>query len=186
MTNLLHLWNDDLAVAVDPGRGADILSLVHRSSGVDVLFSTPWRDHADALRDGTTTPTTYDPVAGWLEAYRGGWQLLCPNAGPPRPVAGCPVGFHGEAANARWDVVAADDAGCSLVTTLFSVPVRIERSLSLQSESLLVDDTLVNLCDVHLEIDYNSHPAFGGTFLEGRVTLDTGARRYTADPGTTG
>jgi hypothetical protein len=187
MTTMLNFSDGELRVSVDPGRGADILSLVHRPSGVDVLFSTPWREHADAIRAGMRTPTTYDPVAGWLEQYRGGWQLLCPIGGPPRTVAGAPVGFHGEAASAHWQVVADDDAGCDLSTTLFSVPVRIDRSMRLLGGgTLALEDRLTNLSDVELEVDYISHPAFGGSLLDGRVTLDTGARRYTADPGTTG
>ena len=30
-------------------RGADILTVRHRGTGIDVLFSTPWRDHADDM-----------------------------------------------------------------------------------------------------------------------------------------
>ena len=186
MADLLHLQDETLAVAVDVGRGADVLSLEHRPSGIDVLFSTPWRARADEIREGMAAPTTYDPVAGWLEQYRGGWQLLCPNAGPPRAVAGAPVGFHGEAASARWTVLAATERTARLRTELFSVPVAIERVMALSAGTLSLRDVVMNLSDVELELDYVSHPAFGGAFLDGNVVLDTGARRYTADPGTTG
>ena len=186
MDERLNLRDETVEVVVDPGQGADILTVRHLRTGLDVLFATPWRDHADELRAGRRAATTSDPVAGFLERYRGGWNTLCPNAGPPRVVHGAPLGFHGEAVLAGWDVVAAEDSQARLRTALFSVPVTIERLVRVEQGTVLVEDELTNTSDVALEIDYVSHPAFGGTFLEGRVTIDTNARTYTADPGTTG
>lgn len=188
MAEPLILRNSHLEVVVDAARGADLLSLTHRGRGLDVLFSTPWRERAERVRAGLVAPTSHDPVAGPLEQYVGGWQLLCPNAGAPRVVAGAPVGFHGEAWLAAWDVVDSDELSATLRTELYAVPVRIDRSLTLDpvSASLTIVDVLTNLSDVELELDYVQHPAFGGAFLDGRVAIDTGARRFTADPDTTG
>lgn len=36
------LTNNQLEVTVLPDKGADIYSLVHRGTGVDVLFKSPW------------------------------------------------------------------------------------------------------------------------------------------------
>jgi hypothetical protein len=182
--DLVSLRDGTVEVVVDVGRGADILTLRHRRTGTDVLFSTPWRAHADAIRSGTD-PTTYDPVAGFLERYRGGWNTLCPNAGPPRLVHGAPVGFHGEAAVARWTVVHRATDSVRLRCALFSVPLVIERRLALgPSGSVTIEDELVNTSAVDLEIDYVSHPAFGGRLLEGGCTIETNAREFVADPET--
>lgn len=188
MGDPLILQSPDLRVVVDAARGADVLSLTHRGRDLDVLFSTPWRERAERVRTGLETPTSTDPVAGPLEQYAGGWQLLCPNAGAPRVVAGAPVGFHGEAWLAGWDVVEADELNARLRTELHTVPVLIEREVTLDagSASMTITDVLTNLSEVELEVDYVSHPAFGGAFIDGRVTVDTGARRFTADPDTTG
>lgn len=188
MADFVLLANDHLSLEIDPGRGADILTLTHAPSGLDVLFSAPWRSRANAVRDGRTAPSTSDATSGWLERYRGGWQLLCPNAGAPRVVHGAPVAFHGEASTIRWDVVRASPTAAYLRAELFAVPVIIDRTLTLAADrpSLTVVDTLHNLSDVDLEIDYVSHPAFGGVFLEGDCHIDTGARRFTADPDTEG
>lgn len=180
------LRSTEVEVVVDPAGGADVVSLVHRGTGTDLLFRTPWADHAQAVRDGRAAPTSYDPVAGPLERYRGGWQLLCPVAGEPRPIHGAPTTFHGEAMAATWTVVGSGVADACLVVDLYTVPLRIERSLALVGPTLTVIDTLTNLSDVPLGIDYISHPAFGGAFLDGRVRIDTGARTYTADPATAG
>lgn len=187
LDDLVTLSDDGLAIVVDVGRGADVLSLRHQSSGVDVLFSTPWRPHADEIRLGLATPTTYDPVAGFVERYRGGWNTLCPNGGTPRLVHGAPIGFHGEAAVARWEVRGHGPADLRLRARLFSVPVCIERRITLTGGgSMSIEDEVSNESEVELEIDYVSHPAFGGTFLEGDCTVETNARCYTADPGTDG
>ncbi|MGO4256607.1 DUF4432 family protein [Marmoricola sp. RAF53] len=179
----LVLRDDLVEVVLDPGQGADVLTLRHRPSGLDVLFSTPWREHADAVRAGRPG-TTADPVAAYLERYRGGWNTLCPNAGPPRVVHGAPLGFHGEAVLAEWEVVAADEREARLRLALFSVPVIVDRLVRVEDGGVLVEDVLTNTSDVGLEIDYVSHPAFGGAFLDGTVSIDTGARTYSADPGT--
>lgn len=177
----LDLTSPDLKVCIDPGRGADILSLVQRRSGVEALFSTPWRARADAIRTGQS-PSTFDPVAGWLEQYRGGWQTLCPNAGDPRRVNGAPVAFHGEASVIPWTVDHTTPDSANLHVELFTVPVRIDRIVRLQGSRLLQTDTLTNLSGTALEFDYSNHPALGGRFLEGECRIDTGARRFTSDP----
>jgi hypothetical protein len=178
---LIELHTSDLAVLVDPGRGADVVSLADRHTGIDLLFSTPWRARADAIRAGQR-PSTFDPVAGWLEQYRGGWQTLCPNAGDPRTVHGAPVAFHGEASAVSWVVDEVTPTTARLHVELFLVPVLIQRTIALEGRGLCLMDTLSNLSDTTLEFDYSSHPAFGGAFLNGGCRVETGARRFTADP----
>ncbi|MGW2180682.1 DUF4432 family protein [Streptomyces sp. NPDC001732] len=185
MNDLLTLETAHLKAQVDVGRGSDVLSLIHRDSGHELLFSTPWRDRADAVRAGTRQPAASpESFSGWLEQYRGGWQTLCPNAGDPRLVAGAPVGFHGEASIVRWEVLSTTRSSARLRTELFSVPVTIDREVVLDRESakLSVTDLLSNTSDVPLEIDCVSHPAFAGPLLDGASQIDTGARRFTADP----
>jgi hypothetical protein len=178
---LIELANSDLAVLVDPGRGADVVSLVDRHTGADLLFSSPWRARADAVRAGQR-PATFDPVAGWLEQYRGGWQTLCPSAGDPRTVHGAPVAFHGEASVVPWVVDEVTATTLSLHVELFLVPVLIRRTIALEGRGFQQVDTLSNLSDTTLEFDYSSHPAFGNAFLDGGCRIETGARRFTADP----
>ena len=181
----IRLCTDELDVVLDEGRGADILALIDRRSGLDVLFRTPWRARADALRAGQR-PFTADETAGWLEGYRGGWQTLCPVAGDPALVHGAPVPFHGEASIVPWSVDEHDTTTATLHLELFSVPLRIERVVSLVGARLSVTDTLVNLSAVELTVDYVHHPAFGGPFLDGDCVIETGARRFVNDPGHAG
>src|SRR5207244_3271729 len=60
-----------------------------------------------------------EPVSGeldettWTRCYRGGWQLLVPNAGNACVVDGIAHGFHGRASTDAWEVTdLAVDAAC--------------------------------------------------------------------------
>lgn len=177
----LVLRTDDLLVEIDSGRGADITALVDRHSGLDVLFQVPWRERADALREGQQS-STRDPVAEWFEHYRGGWQTLCPVAGDPRRVHGAPVAFHGEASVVPWIVQDSSPQRALLQVDLFSVPLRIEREIRLIRNTVQQVDVISNRSDVPIDFDYASHPAFGGTFLSGECIIDSGAKLFTSDP----
>ena len=181
---IFALSTDDISVTIDPGRGADILSLIDRHSGLDVLFHTPWREHADAIRAGAR-PTSFDAKAGWLEQYRGGWQTLFPTGGEARSLHGAPLGVLGEASVAAWVVDSETNNTASLHLSLFSVPIRIDRVVTLDGSTVRVVDTLKNASSADLEIDYSQHPAFGGAFLDGPCRIETGARRFTSDADTT-
>ena len=79
----LLLRNRHLDVVVLPAKGADIYSIIDRSSGIDVLFKSPW-----GWQDPATLAPTGDTQRDWLALYPGGWQQLIPNAGE----AGCATG----------------------------------------------------------------------------------------------
>ena len=173
---MICLTSSQLTARIDPDRGADIVDLTHRPSGASLFFSTPWRNRADR---GVQVMT--GSQARWLEGYRGGWQTLIPNAGQPKSVGGAEYGFHGEASVVPWVAVDADESLARLEVELTSVPVRIERHVSLNDGSLRIDDRLENLSTVELELDYVHHPAFGGDFLSGSCTIESGARVFIND-----
>lgn len=175
------LSSDELRIEIDPGRGADLLSLVELRTGAEVLFSTPWRRRADLIRAGAVAAGSLDSEQSWLEQYRGGWQTLCPNAGLPRKYRGAVFGFHGEASVIPWTLVAATVSTARLTTELFTVPLTIDRYLNLTGGSLQIVDEIFNTCGQELTIDYSHHPALGGDFLDGECDVTTNAARYTAD-----
>lgn len=179
---LITLTDGTLRVDIDPGRGADILQIVDLASGMPLLASTPWRSRADAIRAGAMQPTAIDPTQRWMEQYRGGWQTLCPNAGAPRDLEGALVGFHGEASVAAWEIVAQTASTAMLRIELFSVPVTIDRELLVRDSTLQIRDVLTNSSARDVTIDYVSHPAFGGDFLDGECLVTTGAARFDSDP----
>ncbi len=178
----LKLSNQHAEVTVLPEKGADILSFVDRRSGVDVLFKTPW---------GTRTPGHWARRATsqerWIEAYAGGWQLLLPNGGDECVERGATWGFHGEAAVLPWQVVSATKAAAVLETTLFLVPLRVRRRLSLEGRLLRIEETVSNESPEEIEVMWSHHPALGAPFLEGGCLISAGCTSVLADdrfPGT--
>ena len=76
------LISPSIRVTVLANKGADIYSLVHCKSGVDVLWKSPL-----GLRAPTHGWFTADSQAAWLEMYEGGWQEIFPNGGDACPHA---------------------------------------------------------------------------------------------------
>ena len=116
-----------------------------------------------------------------MERYRGGWQIICPVAGPPRVIYGAPVGFHGESSISTWKVNNLESASARMQLDFFSLPIRIEREVSVDGNVIEITDVITNLSNLELEFDYSSHPAFGGALLEGAVSIETSAQKFHLD-----
>src|SRR5262245_31665787 len=63
------LSNRLISVTVLPDKGADIYTLIHRPSGLDMLWKSP-----QGLRAPTQGRFAADSQVAWLEMYEGGWQ----------------------------------------------------------------------------------------------------------------
>lgn len=175
------LRSPELALVLDPSFGADILSVKTVKSDQELLLKTPWADRAEEVISGQQTPFSLDPVAHWMEHYRGGWQLICPNAGPPRDIHGAAVGFHGEASISVWKIIEIKPESIRIQLDLVSVPIQIERMISLVGNEISIIDVITNLSALDLEFDYSSHPAFGGSLLDGEVLIETSAKKFILD-----
>ncbi len=101
---IVTLRSDALEADVDPAHGAEVVAL--RSGGISLLARSPFADAP--------------PLAGelgeeaWTRAYRGGWQLLTPNAGEPCELDGVRHGFHGRASNDPWELLDATPGAARL------------------------------------------------------------------------
>lgn len=177
----LEFRRGELAALVDPARGSEILSLTYR--GAELLFRTPWRHHAQRVLDGEAGDSI-GPAGDWLERYRGGWQTLVPTVGDPVEYVG-PAVYHGEASTLQWTVGTADAAGAHLTASLFTVPLTIERDITLDDRGLSIRDRIVNQSDVEVAFDYGHHPAFGSEMLAGGLEIDAPGAVFTPDHDTT-
>lgn len=177
----LNLRSSELEIVIDPYFGADILSIKTLKSNYEVLLKTPWESRAESIIVKEQARIFLEPIAHWMESYRGGWQMICPVAGPPRSIHGAPVGFHGEAAISNWKVNNSESHAVSLQLDLFSIPIRIIREISVERNEIVIRDSISNLSDKNLEFDYSSHPAFGGNLLDGEVTVETSAQKFNLD-----
>lgn len=182
----ITMRSDALEVTLTPERGADIVRLTDRATGVQTLAVSP---------TGDVTPAPFaasnfisgDSMVQWTNGYPGGWQLMVPNAGPERVHDGVAQGYHGEASLARWTVLEQSATSVTLTTSLFTAPLRIERTVSLDGALLTVTDTVTNLSPEPCSFRLGQHPAFGTPFLDERSYVVTSANTLITDanaPGT--
>ncbi|MDH3308549.1 MAG: hypothetical protein OEO77_13660, partial [Acidimicrobiia bacterium] len=82
--------NGHLMVELNERLGGEITRIQHRND--DLLASYDWTSPVGVARSVTYGDETLD----WLSDYRGGWQLLAPNAGTACEIDGVPLPFHGE------------------------------------------------------------------------------------------
>jgi hypothetical protein len=173
-TDRVTLSSDELAVEVTPARGADIAAVVDRRSGTNLLFVTPW--------GGGAAAAGWDSQSRWLGGYAGGWQVLCPNAGPERHADGATLGFHGETAIVAWDVLDVGPAAVTCSVSLVTAPLRLTRTISVTGRSVVVDETVENESRDECRLIWTHHPAFGLPLLGAGSRLDLPGGVVVPDP----
>jgi hypothetical protein len=169
----LQLTSSELAVTLLPEKGCDIVEVVDRRSGVDVMSRPPW--------GFGRRPTATSSLERWIEAYPGGWQVLLPNGGDAVEQQGTEWGFHGEAAMVPWHVAAEAESSARLSTSLMSAPLELERELRVEGRSLEVVERVRNNGGDEIEVMWGHHPAFGAPLIEPGTRISTSARTFTAD-----
>jgi hypothetical protein len=154
---MLLMRSDHLEVVVDPGYGAEIVSITSPGSPVNALAHHDWMTPARA-RDGQRYPTV---AQDWLSNYRGGWQECFPNSGAESSVAGTVTPFHGEVSTTAWQVLeaTATDAVLQVPTRL---PLVLTRRMRLAADApvLYVEERVQNVGTFDVDCVWGHHPVF--------------------------
>jgi galactose mutarotase-like enzyme len=156
---VIALESASLRAVVDPGRGGDIV-FIGRPGDANVLFHEPWETPLPAGRS-----TSYGSGAlDWLSHYRGGWQVMFPNAGAECTVDGLPHPVNGEVSSAPAEVVEASTSHLVLRSAT-RLPLRLERRISLADgrPALLVEERVENESGRPLFYAWGHHPALAAT-----------------------
>lgn len=166
---MIELESDDLRVAIDPGRGGEVV-FVGRPGGPNALFHETWASPVPAGGSTTYGSDTLD----WLSRYRGGWQVMFPNAGAACIVDGVAHPVHGEVLAAPAEVVEATGDHLVLRSTT-RLALSIERRISLVPGRpvLLVEERVENGSDRSLSYVWGHHPAIAAS-LDDRIDLPAG------------
>jgi hypothetical protein len=176
------LQNDHIAVTVLADKGADIYSLVHVPSGLDVLWKSP-----QPVRKPGQGRLAADSTTAWLELYAGGWQEILPNGGDPCVYKGVELSFHGESTLLPWDYTVLSDGGdtasVEFTVRLARSPFHIRRRMTIKagSPSLFLHETVTNWAGVPMDFMWGHHPAYGAPFLSDATRLYTSARTTIVD-----
>ena len=163
-------------VELDERLGGEITRIKHGDR--DVLASYNWASPVPASRS-----LGYgDPKLDWLSEYRGGWQLLVPNAGAACVVDGVPLPFHGEWS--RTQVTVIERAADRIVMTAGTrLPLVVEREVRVEArpDRVLVRTTVTNPSDRVVAFVWGEHPAFA---VEDGDEIDLPPARVLASDGT--
>ena len=179
----VRLENDRVSLTLLPDKGADIYEWIHKASGIDVLWKSPW----GLRRPGAGIPSSFQSSVTWIEWYPGGWQILFPSGGGPCEYKGVELSYHGEASSVFWDIDELEsndhEARVRLSTRLFRSPFALEREIILpvDSGSFLLRETVRNDGGEPMDYMWGHHPAYGAPFLSSDCRIDTNARTLIAD-----
>jgi hypothetical protein len=163
---VIVLRSPELLVRIDSRHGGEILDLVDLRSGRQLLGRPPF--------------AATEPVAGdldeetWTAGYRGGWQVLIPNAGNACRLDGSFHGFHGRASNDPWSLRALDDDAATLEWVGHGLTV--ERRVRLADGAVAVS-VEARARDRRVPLVSVEHIALGLDLLDPEVVIDVAAGR---------
>ena len=178
----VRMANDVISVDILPDKGADIYSLVHRPSNIDVMLKLP-----AGLRAPGQGMLSSNSQTAWLEMYEGGWQEILPNGGDPCHYKGVELNFHGESTTLPWHYAiiknSADEVIVDFSVQLYRSPLHITRRMSLAagSDTLKLDERVTNQAGEPIDLMWGHHPAFGAPFLSGDCRIHTNAKTILVD-----
>lgn len=166
---MIVLRDESLLVRLDPGHGAEILDLVDLATGRQLLGRPPF---------GSAQPVAGDlDAAAWTASYRGGWQLLAPNAGNACEVSGVRHGFHGAASTGVWAWTVRETLDAAALTWE-GHGLRVARSLRLADGGLHVS-TRFEAIGRRAPLVAVEHVALGLELVEPEVAIELpGGRAY--------
>ena len=158
---MIVLRSRGVLVRVDPRHGAEILDLVDLKTGRQLLGRPPF--------------ASAEPVDGdldekaWTASYRGGWQVLIPNAGNACVVDGVRHGFHGRASSGQWETLELDESAATL--TWSGHGLRVERRYAVEDGTLVVT-TEATALGRPVPLVPVEHASFGLELLELEVEIE--------------
>lgn len=167
------LENECLRVTVLPDKGADVVEIVDRATGVDPLFKAPWR-----LQPPGSPPRDGSEGRAFLENYEGGWQELFPNAQDEARYGGQTIPFHGEVATLPWSAETTE-AGVTFSVDCRCTPFRLERTMALEGDAVVLAERVTNQADEAAHFVWGHHCVVGPPFLEAGCRLRVAATTLT-------
>jgi len=175
------LENEHLRVKVVPEKGSDIVEIVDKKRGLNLLYESP----IGFRRFGSLSPALATSDSGFIDYYEGGWQDVLPNPGLASSNRGASWGLHGESSLLPWRAAVADDgetAHLKVSTALIRYPLQIDKTLTLAegSSTLKVDEVVTNLAEQDVEFAWLQHIAFGPPMVGPGMALDMRAGACTA------
>src|SRR5438876_5498705 len=173
------LERDELRVVVLPDKGAEIHRLIHRESGVDVLFHGPW-----GLQPPGASPLEGSGDDEFMWNYAGGWQELFPSVNEGCTYRGRRIPFHGEVATQQWEYEVLSDGEVRFTPRCRGTTFELERTLRVDdaTSKLEIESTATNVGDEPADFVWGQHCVVGAPLLEEGSRLELPARTIVTRP----
>jgi hypothetical protein len=177
------LESNELQVVVLPDKGAEIHRLVHRESGIDILFKGP-----RGLRPPGAPALEGSGDDEFMWNYAGGWQELFPSVNESCTYRGRRIPFHGEVATLPWEHEVLDGdahrAEARFRARCRKTTFELERTLRLEdgSAELQVESVATNVGGEPAHFVWGQHCVVGAPLLEAGCTLELPARTIVTRP----
>ncbi|MEP7048120.1 MAG: hypothetical protein ABI949_15625 [Ilumatobacteraceae bacterium] len=173
---MITVSNHSLVVTLDEALGGEIRQIAF--DGDALLAYYDW----DAPVGSSQSRTYGDAKLDWLSEYRGGWQLLAPNAGAACVVDGVPLPFHGEWSRTMVDVRDESPSGVSMRAGT-RLPFVVQRRVQVLDgpPRVRITTTIENVTDDARPFIWGEHPAFLASPGD-RIDLPAGPVIDAADP----
>lgn len=162
---------DSGRAVVDPGAGAELRSLRSLVSDRELLFQAPW------------PPAELDRAAGeekWTRGWRGGWQVLFPNAANACRHRGREHPFHGDAALGEFETVDSDGRSATL-RWIDRADVALVRWVELRGASVTVETTIQNAGGEPFDWLLVEHLVLGGDLAAPGARIELDGRLWPLD-----
>jgi hypothetical protein len=172
---IINIDSPELCVAINPEVGGTIIGVKHLRSGMSVLGSVPW----DTVDEPLSSCAAREE-SEWLTRFTGGWPLLFPNGGDACTFEGVFHGFHGEASIAPWNAASTTDT-VRLTRRFVTVPVEMNRELTVQGELLIIRERLRMTGPRAIDVMWGHHATFGSDLLGDDIEITSSARRVFVD-----
>ncbi|HWD76613.1 MAG TPA: hypothetical protein VG371_15870 [Solirubrobacteraceae bacterium] len=167
---MISLASSSVSIRIDPRHGGEVLDLIDVRTGRQLLGRPPFA--SDEPVSGELDETT------WTRCYRGGWQLLVPNAGNACVVDGIAHGFHGRASTDPWEVTElALDGAC---LSWEGHGIRVQRRFTLADDRVAVGSTIT--ADQTVSLVWVEHVGLGIEMLDPAIEIAlAGGQAYEVD-----
>ena len=161
MAKVEVISNEFISIVVDPENGGTIAHIGRSlAPKTNVLAWYEWDEPVRLPLEFSEN----DSARHWLSRYRGGWQVLTPNAGKECVFKGVRYSFHGDSSYLPWSVTCKEESTIALEIILHS-RLKVVRVLTINPTMARVDllTTITNLTDSPEEVVLVEHAAFQGS-----------------------
>lgn len=165
------LSSANMSIVINLDKGCEIVAITHKQSQTQILFHSPWGYHPTSLM-----PSFGDSNLDWIYRYGGGWQVLLPHLSGNKSKDN-QVQLFAESAMLPWQLQESSEFELTATINLISSPLTILRTIRIDGNSLLIDETITNTSSISQNIRWLHHPAFGEPFIEPGVRIISDARK---------